>query len=1379
MGKKASGNNSVIEGIPEDSARIPDAPSQTSIQLMVYKSAASKKIVFDGEHSNWKPSHSFDVLNSELTDQGYITTESTTTIDAINLSNYDILVIASPQEGTSFSSQELSEIQNFVSNGGSLLLIGEMEGYWLDLPALNDVANIFGVTFVHPDYSGIISFVSHEIANNVSHAEIYSGAEITGSLTTVGTVNQKIALGVKEFGSGRVVFFADCNAFASYLYEYDHLQLATNIFSWLSQTDSNASIYPDPQKSTVSPGEEIVIDIKVAEVTDLFGLSFVLTYDNKDMIEPVSAVNGGFLGNDIVFFPNINESKDEVAVGMSRKSTQGGVAGNGTVVSITLKVADNAAVGTTVTLSINTVIANNPSGGDIGFNVLTGAFQIEKTISYESIYPDPQKSTVSPGDEIVIDIKVAEVTDLFGLSFVLTYDNKDMIEPVSAINGGFLGNDIVFFPNIIKEKDEVAVGMSRKSTQGGVAGNGTVVSITLKVADNARDGTTVTLSINTVIANDPSGGDIGFNVLTGAFQIIASEPEISLSTGSLWLGDADVGTNITGTFVISNVGNGMLTVREITSDSTAFTVNPTSATIAAGQSRTVTVTFTPKTFGQQTASITIKSDDKDEGVLVVSVGGTGRAPEIDVSTTSLMIGEVDIGSSGTGTFEISNIGNKTLTIYGITSNSGLFTVNPYSETIAANRSQTITITFTPSKVGTQSAVISIDNNDSDESLVKVDVSGDCVGSVISFKGTPVAIGDVDVGSSGTGTFMIFNNGNKALSVSSIESDNEAFTVTPSSETIAAEDSLTVTITFTPLKWGSQTATVTIKSEQQVVGTVTVEGTGLEPDISLSATTVAIGNVALGTSGSGTFFIKNEGNSLLKVTEISSDSVEVFFTDIQNVNISPGNSVMVTVTFNAATIGEQTASITIISNDPDESPLVITATGTGIAPDILVVPELVTIDNVIVDSTGTGTFVIYNIGDAELDVESITIDNDRFSLDIGSATIAHGESLLVTITFHPKEEGHYTALVTIDSNDPYEETVQVSVIGTSSHGMSPLVVEQVIIDDTGAYNQKTDKLDVILLLKNKSTEAVSNVSLTCMFDSTEVTPYYGMWDNDQDNDIDSIEPNTSTAVIVAQVQVPSSGDERTITVSEIIIDDQTYYSSFESRIVFAYAERKDEFGQGKVPYRPDVDGYSFSSNKGWSWHSFVDELYNMDNKIDICTNGLFPFFSRFSCWKKRCLGIAASSNVYFEDAAAKPVDKNTADMITTDKSITHNIMLYNVNTVWSILSSESEIIHDDMGRLVSEARGYLAEGRPFILVMKKAEDSSDIKRSVSVYKIIEDLRANEVYLVVYDGLYSDGKPRFAKISLLNNTFLYENTFNHAGIVLQQKLPYTFSICKDVL
>jgi hypothetical protein len=138
-------------------------------------------------------------------------------------------------------------------------------------------------------------------------------------------------------------------------------------------TTPNLTIVIDGE---ANPDEDFYIDIYANEVSNLFGFSFELVYTSTPSIDPLSVEQGtnNLLGNDLIFFPNINKNagvdSGKVSVGISRKAGQGGVDGSGLVTRIVAHMSPNAVIGqSTSILSIQSVQANDPEGIPIAFDI--------------------------------------------------------------------------------------------------------------------------------------------------------------------------------------------------------------------------------------------------------------------------------------------------------------------------------------------------------------------------------------------------------------------------------------------------------------------------------------------------------------------------------------------------------------------------------------------------------------------------------------------------------------------------------------------------------------------------------------------------------------------------------------------------------------------------------------------------------------------------------------------------------------------------------------------------------------------------------------------------------------------------------------------------
>lgn len=126
--------------------------------------------------------------------------------------------------------------------------------------------------------------------------------------------------------------------------------------------------------SPQSAGGEFWVNIDVGNstnpVSNLFGVSFDLDFTNTGYIDVVTpyATNvlaGEFLGSDVVFFFNVDETAGKVNLAITRKSGQGGVNGSGAVAKIKFKADPATPNNTPIQYSVSNVIANNPVGGAV------------------------------------------------------------------------------------------------------------------------------------------------------------------------------------------------------------------------------------------------------------------------------------------------------------------------------------------------------------------------------------------------------------------------------------------------------------------------------------------------------------------------------------------------------------------------------------------------------------------------------------------------------------------------------------------------------------------------------------------------------------------------------------------------------------------------------------------------------------------------------------------------------------------------------------------------------------------------------------------------------------------------------------------------------
>jgi Abnormal spindle-like microcephaly-assoc'd, ASPM-SPD-2-Hydin/Protein of unknown function (DUF1573)/PQQ-like domain len=220
------------------------------------------------------------------------------------------------------------------------------------------------------------------------------------------------------------------------------------------------------------------------------------------------------------------------------------------------------------------------------------------------------------------------------------------------------------------------------------------------------------------IGLDTSGGDEAV-ALTGS----AGAPGALQITGeTIEYGQVLLHEGVTKEFTITNTGGTTVTITKSKpptgGEFTATTSLPEGTTVAPGETLTEKVEFSPTSVGAASGEWAINGNDTT-GVHYVHFSGTGAAAPLpgalQVSSEALEYGSVRLGDSVGKTFTITNTGGSTVTITGsVPPSGGAFTATtslPVGTEIAPGESVLEGVTFSPTAVGTTSAVWPIDASD--------------------------------------------------------------------------------------------------------------------------------------------------------------------------------------------------------------------------------------------------------------------------------------------------------------------------------------------------------------------------------------------------------------------------------------------------------------------------------------------------------------------------------------------------------------------------------------------------------------------------------------------------------------------------------------------
>jgi hypothetical protein len=319
-------------------------------------------------------------------------------------------------------------------------------------------------------------------------------------------------------------------------------------------------------------------------------------------------------------------------------------------------------------------------------------------------------------------------------------------------------------------------------------------------------------------------------------------------TGTL---DVAFGSVATGTsagpqsITVTNSGNAPLLVSGVTVTGTgasSFSATPAAscASIPAGGSCTVSVTFAPTSVGAKEGTVTITHNSLNVAgtVTSVSVGGTGVAPVAGAAPGALAFGSVANGTtSAAQTITVSNSGNSPLTVTSIAvtgTDAAMFTATPTgcNAAIAPAASCTIAVRFAPTTTGAKTATVSITHNSNNVagSVSNVTLTG--TGGTVTPPPPPssplvsmpasFSFGARRTNVDRTDRVQVTNQGPGALVISDVTTSGGVFTATrgdcPAS--LAAGRSCKLSVTFRPLLRQSYTGTLTLTSNASNSPTVT-------------------------------------------------------------------------------------------------------------------------------------------------------------------------------------------------------------------------------------------------------------------------------------------------------------------------------------------------------------------------------------------------------------------------------------------------------------------------------------------------------------------------------------------------------------------------------
>ncbi len=209
-------------------------------------------------------------------------------------------------------------------------------------------------------------------------------------------------------------------------------------------------------------------------------------------------------------------------------------------------------------------------------------------------------------------------------------------------------------------------------------------------------------------------------------------------------------------------------------------------------------------------------------------------------------------------------------------------------------------------------------------------------------------------------------------------------------------------------------------------------------LSISPSSVAFGDVEVGTASTQTVTFSNAGTSSLTVSQAAVSGAD-FTTTGQTfpLTLSAGQSASLSVQFAPTVTGSTTGSVSLVSN-ASNSPSSATLNGNGVRHQLSITPSSVSFGNVPVGTANAQAVTLTNSGTASLSISQGSVTGAGFAMSglTFPFALAPGQSSTFNAQFAPTAPGSASGSVSISSNARNSPTV-ASLAGSGTQAaLSP-------------------------------------------------------------------------------------------------------------------------------------------------------------------------------------------------------------------------------------------------------------------------------------------------------------------------------------------------------
>ena len=365
------------------------------------------------------------------------------------------------------------------------------------------------------------------------------------------------------------------------------------------------------------------------------------------------------------------------------------------------------------------------------------------------------------------------------------------------------------------------------------------------------------------------------------------------------------------------------------------------------------------------------------------------------------------------------------------------------------------------------------NNDPDEDSTYLDLEGTGTAPILNPSQVEIYFGKLMIYETMIDGITITNTGQDTLKISNVQLIDDAtnsftfedFFTAASIAPGSTSDS--IKISYNPQTAENHDAKLQLLSNDPFSNPfeINLSGQGVKPTLDFSGQSLAFGEVIVDDSLTNTIWIKNSGDTTLRIDTIKiADNNNFTFADINfplTINQQDSSDAL-KITYAPKSEVSDSATLTITSNDPDLTNLDTLVTGTGVRPILSAIPsDSLKFGEVVVGDSSWNTIELTNTGSGTLSIDTTYIVGNEFTLDLSNYPIALNpdSSVMLGVKFLPESKGEKHSDLIIESNNVEATSFSIALSGLGVEPQIHIMPQQIDFDTVYIGDSAFENLDI--------------------------------------------------------------------------------------------------------------------------------------------------------------------------------------------------------------------------------------------------------------------------------------------------------------------------------